>query len=215
VSVVASRYRTQFLRSYARSKIATDPAYRAVFEALAGTTAPLLDLGCGIGLLPFYLRQHGFTAPITGVDHDRRKIDVARRAADGDRDLHFVQADAREPMNFCGNVVLLDVLHYFTDDEQSRILERAARSVPPGGLLIIRDGLHDATVRYRITHALEAFARAVRWLKAERLNFPTRECIERPLRGAFDEEVRSMSGFMPFNNYLFVFRRSSAGITNA
>jgi SAM-dependent methyltransferase len=214
VNSLASRYPTRFLRSYARAKMATDPAYGAVLERLAGTTEPLLDIGCGIGLLALYLRQSGFTAPITGVDHDARKIAVARRVADGECDLRFVEGDARQPIDFRGNVVLLDLLHYFTDEEQSRILRNAAAAIPPGGVLIIRDGLLDGTLRYRITHALETFARRTRWLKADRLNFPTRERIEQPLRDRFREEVRSMSGFMPFNNYLFVFRRSSEGTTN-
>jgi SAM-dependent methyltransferase len=194
--------------------MATDPAYDAVLQRLAGTTEPLLDIGCGIGLLALYLRRSGFTAPITGVDHDARKIAIARRVANGERDLRFVEADARQPIDFRGNVVLLDLLHYFTDEEQMRILRNAAQAIPLGGLLIIRDGLLDGTFRYRITHALETIARRTRWLKAERLNFPTRERIEEPLREHFREEVRSMSGFMPFNNYLFVFRRSSDGTTN-
>lgn len=195
--------------------MATDPAYGAVLERLAGTTEPLLDIGCGIGLLSMYLRDRGFTAPITGIDHDGRKIAVARSVANGERDLQFLEADARQPIDFRGNVVLLDLLHYFTDDEQIRILRNAADAILPGGLLIIREGLLDGTLRYRITLALEAFARRSRWLKADRLNFPTRERIEEPLRDRFREEVRSMSGFMPFNNYLFVFRRSSDGTTNA
>jgi SAM-dependent methyltransferase len=215
VNNLASRYPTRFLRSYARAKMATDPAYDAVLERLAGTTEPLLDIGCGIGLLALYLRERGFTAPITGIDHDARKIAVARSVANGERDLQFLEADARQPIDFRGNVVLLDLLHYFTDDEQIRILRNAAEAIRPGGLLIIRDGLLDGTLRYRITLTLEAFARRTRWLKADRLNFPTRERIEGPLRGHFREEVRSMSGFMPFNNYLFVFRRSSDGSTNA
>jgi len=77
-----------------------------------------------------------------------------------------------------------------------------------------RDTGADNPYRYQRDDALETFARRTRWLKAERLNFPTRERIEEPLREHFREEVRSMSGFMPLNNYLFVFRRSSDGTTN-
>ena len=36
---------------YSRAKLASDPLYPAVADALRGTSAPLLDLGCGIGLL--------------------------------------------------------------------------------------------------------------------------------------------------------------------
>lgn len=120
-------------------------------------------------------------------------------------------ADARAPFDFRGDVVLLDVLHYFRDEEQAAILRNAAAA---RGITIVRDGLRDGTARYRLTYAAEALARVGGWLKAERLNFPTRDAIERPFAGAFRHEVRPMSK-LPLNNYLFVFKRSADGITNA
>ena len=49
--------------------------------------------------------------------------------------------------------------------------------------VIIRDAVRDGSWRYRLTYAQEMFSRAVRWLRAERLHFLTREEIVRPLRG--------------------------------
>lgn len=207
MSQIASRYPTRFLRSYARVKLATDPAYAAVFELLRDTKDPLLDVGCGVGLMEFYLRERGMQMPIVGIDHDRRKIDIARGIANGDPGLSFAVADARRPMQFRGNVVLLDVLHYFSDADQSLILRNATAA---GGMIIIREGIRDGSLRYRLTYAQETLARIGGWLKAERLHFPTRESIESSLNGEFREEVRPMFGRMPFNNYLFVFRRSKS-----
>src|SRR5690606_26431095 len=36
---------------YIRSKLSTDPLYPGVLRALRGSHAPVLDLGCGLGLL--------------------------------------------------------------------------------------------------------------------------------------------------------------------
>jgi len=212
VKRIASRYPTRLLRSYARVKIATDPAYNAVFDLLRDGSEPLLDIGCGVGLMAFYLRERGMRMPIVGIDHDRRKIEIARRVANGDQSVSFDVGDARHPVQFRGNVVLLDVLHYFNDADQSIILRNAAAA---GGMIIIRDGIRDGSLRYRLTYAQETLARVGGWLKAERLHFPTRESIEGSLNGEFHEDVRPMFGRTPFNNYLFVFRRSSSGITNA
>ena len=82
-------------------------------------------------------------------------------------------------------------------------------------MIIIRDGIRDGSLRYRLTYAQETLSRAGGWLKAERLHFPTRASIESAMNGDFREEVMPMFGRTPFNNYLFVFRRASSGTTNA
>jgi SAM-dependent methyltransferase len=203
---IAARYPSRFLRMYIRSKIRIDPVYAAVFERTRELSEPLLDVGCGIGLLVVYLRARGFGAPIRGVDHDGRKVAIARRVMP---DATFEVADARTAIDTGGTIVLIDLLHYFRADEQARILDAAARSATT---VIIRDAIRDGSWRYRATYLQEMFSRVVRWLRAERLHFPTRDEIVRPF-GSFDAEVVPLYGRTPFNNYLFVFRRSTAGIT--
>jgi 2-polyprenyl-3-methyl-5-hydroxy-6-metoxy-1,4-benzoquinol methylase len=204
VSSLAARFDTAFLRSYARAKLATDPVYAAVARRLRDHPHPVIDVGCGIGLMSFYLRANGFTQPITGVDHDAAKIASASRAStDG---LRFTTGDAREPLPHGSSVLLIDVLHYFTADEQSRILGNAAAAVPPGGVVIIRDTIDDHSWRFRATYAAEVFARGVRWIRAERLDFPTHERIASAFEG-FDREVTPLWGATPFNNYLWAFTK--------
>jgi SAM-dependent methyltransferase len=209
---VADRFSSRFLRSYTRSKLRRDPVYRAVLERLRGSSAPLFDVGCGIGLLEFYLRESGFTNPIIGIDHDARKVAAANQIATSYRDLEFRAGDARDPIPAGSNVALLDVLHYFSIEDQTRILRNAAAAVAAGGVVIIRDAVRDGTLRYRLTSLQEQFSRAVRWLRAERLNFPTESQITMPFEG-FVKEVVPMWGGTPFNNYLFVFRRLGEGMT--
>ncbi|HJT18686.1 MAG TPA: class I SAM-dependent methyltransferase [Thermoanaerobaculia bacterium] len=192
-----------------RAKLATDPVYGAAFERLRDSPLPLFDVGCGIGLFETYLRSRGFTQPIFGVDHDERKIRIAQQCV-ADANTAFKVGDART-FGSSGNVVLIDVLHYFNDEDQQAILQNASNS---SGMILIRDGIRDGSLRYRATYAQETLARAGGWLKAERLNFPTRQSIERSFNGAFSCEVVPMFGRSPFNNYLFVFRRSSDGMTN-
>jgi 2-polyprenyl-3-methyl-5-hydroxy-6-metoxy-1,4-benzoquinol methylase len=208
---IASHFGSRFLRGYARGKIGSDPAYAAVFDRVPDM--PLLDVGCGIGLLSFYLRERGFRAPIDGVDHDAKKIAAANAIAARYDGLTFRTGDAREPLAFCGSVVLLDLLHYFDDPTQARILRNAASCVPPGGAVIVRDALRDGSWRYRVTYAQEWFSRVIRWLKAERLNFPTRATLVEAFEGFAIEETPLWAA-TPFNNYLFVFRRPSSGTMN-
>ena len=211
MSAIASHYPRGFLRSYVRAKVASDPVYNAVFEYLRGTAEPVIDVGCGVGILALYLRERGFAAPIAGIDHDAGKIEVAQRAAALDG-ITFSVGDARAPLPIRGTVVLLDVLHYFTPEDQALILRNAARA---GGMIVIRDGIRDGSLRYRLTYVQEMLSRMGGWLKAERLNFPTRETMTGALDGQFTVEERPMFGRSPFNNYLFVFRRASSGMTKA
>jgi trans-aconitate methyltransferase len=205
VSAIAARYDTPFLRWYARSKLATDPLYDAVARRLGGHPHPVVDIGCGIGLMAFHLREHGFAQPITGIDHDAAKIAEASRAAyDG---IRFATGDARDAVPAGSSVLLLDVLHYFDAAEQVRILDNVACAVPVGGVAIIRDTVRDGSWRYRATYAAESFARGVHWIRAERLHFPTREQIAGAF-GDFDAEVTPLWGATPFNNYLFVFTKT-------
>ena len=212
---VAARYPTHFLRSYVRTKVRTDPVYRAALENLRDVHTPILDLGCGAGVLAFFLREHGLTVPIEGVDHDRRKIDVAEGMVRSGERLRFRAGDVRDESGFAGSVVLLDVLHYFTAEEQSRILRSVAGSVAPGGVAILRDAIRDHSWRFRVTWLAETFARTVRWLRAERLEFPTLESISGMFPAEqFTRTVQPLWGRTPFNNYLLVFKRSSDGMTN-
>ena len=206
---VAARYARRSMQGYARWKIRFDPIYGGVLEALRDVRTPIVDVGCGIGLLPFFLREHGLTVPIAGFDFDERKIAAARDAGRGDRDLVFGVGDARDDLPLGHSVVLLDILHYFDAASQQRILGNAARAVPEGGVVVIRQPLRDASWRYRFTALVDAIGRGIRWMRAESLRYPERDEVIAPF-GQFDVSIRPLWGRTPYNNYLFVLRKRAA-----
>ena len=203
---LASLYDRRDLRAYVRWKVTGDPVYAAVVQRLCDRDRPLIDLGCGVGILPFFLREHGFRAPIIGIDFDQRKIDLARRAARRYRDVDFIAADARSELPADHDVVMLDLLHYLDDATQQQILANVARSA---NYVLLRQGLRDDSWRYRMTAAVDAIGRAIRWMKADALNYPTRERITSAFDG-FASEVVPLWGRSPYNNYLFEFWTAAA-----
>jgi len=207
---LASLYDRRSLQGYVRWKVRTDPAYSAVRRVLRGRSRPVVDLGCGVGLLPFYLREHGHAAPMTGIDFDQRKIDVARNAARRYDDIEFIAGDARDALPADHDIVIVDILHYFDSASQQTILANAARAAGDDGLIVIRQGIRDSSWRYRLTAFVDGLARVFKWMKAEQLNLPTRAEVEAPFTD-FVAEVRPLWGRMPYNSYLFVFRRPAAG----
>ena len=204
----AGRYkRWPRLYYYAMGKIALDPAYQTVAKALGDSTLPLLDLGCGMGLLAAYLRASGHRAPIVGWDVDEAKIEVAKAVLPGSTES-FRAGDAIDFSEHCGDVVMLDVLHYFSDQEQQRVLKKIAASIAPHGVALIRLTLNEPNWRFAATKAEERFVHFTRWIPVQGWNFPKRDEVSLPFaQEGLDVEVRPMWGWTPFNSHLFTIRR--------
>lgn len=202
---LASLFERRSLQHYIRWKVRADPIYASVTERLRERSNPVLDVGCGIGLLSYFLRESGVASPVLGIDFDERKIELARRAAREYSGLDFEVRDARKPFPGNRDVVILDILQYFPVADHATILANAAQAAGDEGIVVIRTGIKDESWSYRLTWLADLFGRAISWMRAESLTHPTRESVTQPF-AAFDQEVISLRGKTPFNNYLFVFR---------
>ena len=207
---VAARFDERWLRIYAGRKLRSDPIYPAAFELFRASRQPLVDVGCGVGLLAFYLRERNFLAPICGLDRDGRKIERAQAvAARAYRDLEFIEQDvSRAPLPRAGHIVLADLLHYLPPNEQADLLGQLAAGLAPGVMLVIRDCPRDGNVRFWLTRLAERFAQAITWNMKTPLHFPTRAEICAAFNNQeFSRTVAPLWGRTPFNNHLFIFCR--------
>ncbi|MEO5915479.1 MAG: methyltransferase domain-containing protein [Luteolibacter sp.] len=208
---IAALYPGRWDRNYVASKLRTDPLYSALAENLRSSTLPLLDLGCGLGLSAFFLRCEGIQVPILGVDYDQRKIDMANLATAklGNSGLTFAAHDLRTGLpEHSGNVSILDILQFFGPDEQETLLNAAVSRVAPGGRLVIRSGLRDETMRFKITILGDLLAKATFWMKAAPSHYPTAEDFQRILSPHGNVEISPLWGGTPFNNHLIVLTRT-------
>jgi 2-polyprenyl-3-methyl-5-hydroxy-6-metoxy-1,4-benzoquinol methylase len=198
-------------RQYAKWKILTDPLYGTVHEALADSSLPVLDIGCGMGLLAFYLRERGMTVPVHGVDFDAAKINTAKRLAKQfTPEPQFETGDMRKPWpQVHGNVCLLDILQYLEVQGRAELLKKAASHVLPGGRLIIRGSLKEPTWRWKVNFTMDHIAKALSWMKATPVSYPTREELVKVLAGCglHLKESRPLWGRTPFNMHFLVFER--------
>jgi 2-polyprenyl-3-methyl-5-hydroxy-6-metoxy-1,4-benzoquinol methylase len=207
------QFRSPWLRSYVRNKLRSDRIYPEAYDLLGRSAEPILDVGCGVGLLAFYLRERGCAQPILGLDLDARKIscgaEIATRAY-RDVELRFQDVETTLP-DFLGNVAVFDVLHYLPQSAQAALLTRLAERVSPGGFLIIRDSLREMRPRYWMTWLAEKFAQAISWNRNVELHFPSRASIDDIFDGAeFERASRPLWGASPFNNHIFICRRRAA-----
>lgn len=197
---------------YSRSKLASDPLYPGVVDALRGTSAPLLDLGCGIGLLAHALRRAGIGLPYRGVDNDAPKIGHARRAAAkaGLQDTAFEVVDlaAGLPVHR-GSVALLDVLQFVPVEAHAGILDAAIAMLVPGAKLVIRTGLDDGGRRARFTRQVDVFSRVLGWMNAAPRHYPDADWLRARFAAAgLQAEFLPLRGNTPFNNWRIVATRT-------
>ena len=197
---------------YVRAKLGSDPLYPGVLAALRGSDAPLLDLGCGLGLLAHALRFDGQTLAYRGVDNDDAKIDRARRAADrsGLAEARFDVIDlAGTRPEHRGSVAILDVLQYLDADAQRALLANAAAMLTPGARLVIRSALDDNSGRARTTRATDRLANWIGWMQFRPRCWPTREGLREALEAAgLQAEFAPLYANTPFNNWLIVAKRT-------
>lgn len=206
-------WRNHWHRNYSRTKLRTDPVYRAVYEELRQhPEMPLTDLGCGLGLNGMYLRQRGWRGDYLGIDFDPRKIRLGQKimARHYDAQCRVETGDLRDfRLARRGHVTLLDILQYFDADQQQRLLETVAASMPPGARLLIRATLKDDSWRFRINRWCDWFARCVLWMKSPPVNYTTREELTTRLKGlGFEGEFRPLWGGTPFCNWFGSFARA-------
>ena len=207
---IARLYDNHLQRGYVRGKLAGDPVYAATAALVAGTTLPLLDIGCGIGLLGLYLHVLGHAQPYLGVDHDARKVAAGQQAvqrAGLDALMSLRHADVAELPPMQGHVALLDVLHYLPAARQPILLQEAARHLAPDGCLIIRNVLREPNWRFHATRVEEFFLRTSGWIPGGAQHYPSADELRAPLQDAgLHVRIEPLRGRTPFNSYLIVAR---------
>ncbi len=205
---IAAQYTQPGHRLHTRWKLSNDPVYAATADLLGDSTLPLLDIGCGLGLLGQYLCATGARGGYTGVDHDTRKIDAARTAArrgglEHRLCLHCADAATLPPTH--GHVALLDVLHYLSAERQRLLLETATRHLAPDGLLVIRNVLREPNWRFHATRLEEFFLRVSGWIPGGVQHYPSAAELRVPLENAgLGVRITPLRGHTPYNSYLIV-----------
>jgi cyclopropane fatty-acyl-phospholipid synthase-like methyltransferase len=106
-------------------------------------SGPVLDIGCGFGLFSLYYAATGPRRFVRGLDLDGRRIAMARQAASrlGIDNVAYEQGDAR---HFKGDAevvaaYMLDIVHHVSREAVPPLLAQLRRSLPPGGLLLVKD----------------------------------------------------------------------------
>jgi uncharacterized protein (DUF2062 family)/SAM-dependent methyltransferase len=208
--------RTRF--HYVRWKLLGDPVARLIAD-VAGEEPDVLgevvDVGTGAGQLPILLLELGRATRARGVDWDETKIADARAAAasrpEGREplDATFEKGDARTfVIDAADTVLLIDLIHYFTIEEQDAIVRGAAKAVRPGGRLIVREADTERGLRSLVTLMEERIFTTLRFNRGERVRFrPAREIVAILEELGLSCRLQPAWGKTPFSNVLIIGER--------
>ncbi len=214
----------RFAWHFARGKLLHDPAFGGLLQ-IGGIPdgGRVLDLGCGQALLAPWLQQAaerhragdwptGWPAPPRGIRYRGIELmprDVARaRRALGDT-AQIEVGDIRDAdLGACDAVVILDVLHYFDQPAQERLLQRIHASLASDGVLFLRVGDAAAGWRFHFSNWVDRVVTRVRGHRVPPVYCrPLNEWQALLQRLGFDVSAIPMSAGTPFANVLLVARK--------
>ncbi|HTJ51700.1 MAG TPA: 1-acyl-sn-glycerol-3-phosphate acyltransferase [Cyclobacteriaceae bacterium] len=201
------------LEWYMRVKVSLEKNYEP-FEKLIPKQATVLDLGCGYGFLCYMLHFLSADREITGVDYDEEKIATANHCYSRNEKINFFHSDITlyEIDKKYDIIIIADVLHYLTPEQQILMLQKAFASVTPGGAVIVREGNKDMAERHKGTQLSEFFSvKVLGFNKSQNdLNFMSGETIRHEAdKFGLDVEIVDDTKFT--SNVIFVIRNTRNG----
>lgn len=209
---------------FVRGKLRFDPMYRALpgSEALP-RSGRLVDIGCGRGILlallatareqrdtlspPDSWRVPSESLELVGIELRETWARVARAALGSAARIESGDA-ADVPLPPAHAILLLDVLHYLSREDQERLLRRVAEALEPGGAVLIREADADGGWRFWMTRAAERLCALARGHWRQRFHYRSAGAWCRLLESHGLEVVeRPMSAGTPYANHLIEARR--------
>jgi uncharacterized protein len=133
-------YKGPVLEWYLKVKIRLENNYE-LFDKYIPKEGQITDIGCGYGFMSYMLGFLSSKRKITGIDYDKEKIETANNCPARNERIEFLHGDVLNmDLPDSKAFILADVLHYFPEIEQEKLLVRCIEKLEPGGVLMVRDG---------------------------------------------------------------------------
>jgi 1-acyl-sn-glycerol-3-phosphate acyltransferase len=200
-------YKSPVLEWYLKVKIRLEKNYE-FFHRYLPKEGQITDIGCGYGFMSYMLAFLSEKRMITGIDYDQEKIDVANNCPAKTERLNFICRDvlvAELPKSKA--FILADVLHYFPETEQEKLIVRCIENLEEGGMLIIRDADRQLGSKHFGTRLSEFFSTRIGFNQTRedrnKLYFTSREKISEIL-SRYEMQVEVIDETRMTSNIVFV-----------
>lgn len=201
---------SRFARGYVYWKLRTDPVHATILDlARREDLGAVVDVGCGHGQLGIALLEADVARSVLGLDVIAPHLANAERAAAGLAFRTEVQdLAARQHVPEADTVMIIDVLHTLTAEDQAALLADVARAARVR--ILIRTLDPDAGARSRLTRGMESLSRRF-WPNAGRhVNpMPLSWMADRLAPFGFRAETVPCWQGTPFASRLLVARRDA------
>lgn len=188
-------------------KLRCDPVFNAAAAAVGHSRLPIVDLGCGLGLLGMWLRSHAIEMPYRGYDLTSWKVAAGNAAAArlGFKDIRLEEGDMCS-VSLPGDclVCAFDVIHYLQTSTQLALLRDLSDVAKRGSIVLIRTGVKACGWRTQATVLEEWWTRATGWIRGGHANFPRlKELVRFFESDGCRVSFRPLWGNTPFSSHWF------------
>ena len=167
----------------------------------------ILDLGSGFGLFSLYYAQILPDARFRGVDLSRRRVEMARRAADR-LSLANVTYEVGDATDWRADdeyaaAYMLDIVHHIDEESVRPLLEQLRKALRPGGRLIVKDVNTRPTYKRWFTYLLDRLMvprGMIRYWSADELQRLLEEV-------GFQVHRHLMVDYLPYPHVLYICQR--------
>lgn len=135
-----SRYRhlPAYPRVFARMKMMVDPMFKEL-DKYVKNPRRIIDIGCGYGVPATWLLEIYPDAQVYGIEPDEERVLIASRAIGNRGRVETGCApDLPQVEGLVDYVLMLDMLHFLSDEEVQNVLRRIYDKLTPDGTLVVR-----------------------------------------------------------------------------
>lgn len=153
------RYREAYPRFFARFKLKLDTMFTELPRFLDDSPVPqtVIDIGCGYGVPACWILERFPGARVHGIDADPERVRVAALAWG---DQGHARCDYAPEMSAlparADAALMLDIIHFLTDEALASTLTGLGERLRPGGTLIVRAVIPPDNGNYSRTWRFEA-----------------------------------------------------------
>ena len=137
-TVFRYRHLPAYPRIFARMKMMMDPMFREL-DRYVKNPRRMIDIGCGYGVPATWLLEIYPSAQVFGIEPDEERVLIASRVVGNRGSVEVGRApDLPHVAGEVDHVLMLDMLHYVSDQDVQIVFQRIFEKLSAGGTLLVR-----------------------------------------------------------------------------